>query len=112
MEMETKTLLQEQPKEGLFLSAIKAKEANRKNLVLVKKKPDSQIYVDILRAVHIGACQPGMIVLSTKIPWITVMQCLRVLEQKSLISTGYDAETGKVVSRLTEAGTRVLDENS
>jgi len=110
--METKTLLQEQPKDGVFLSAIKAKEANRKNLVLVKKKPDTQTYVDILRAIQIGATHPGMIVLSTKIPWISVMQCLRTLEQKGLISTGFDSETEKVVSKLTDAGRQILDENS
>jgi len=110
--METKTLLQEQPKDGVFLSAIKAKEANRKNLVLVKKKPDTQTYVDILRAIQIGATHPGMIVLSTKIPWISVMQCLRSLEQKGLISTGFDSETEKVVSKLTDAGRQILDENS
>jgi len=110
--METKTLLQQQAKEGVFLSAVKAKEASRKNLVLVKKRADSQTYVDILGAIQIGANHPGMIVLSTKIPWITVMQCLRTLEQKELISTRFDAETEKVVSELTEAGSQVLDENS
>ena len=110
--METKTLLQEQSKDGVFLSAIKAKEANRKNLVLVKKKPDTQTFVDILRAIKIGARQPGMIVLSTKISWITVMQSLRTMEQKGLVSTGFDADSEKVVSKLTEAGTRVLDEST
>ena len=110
--METKTLLQQQPKEGVFLSAIKAREANRKNLVLVKKKPETQTYIDILRAVQIGASQPGMIVLSTKIPWITVMQCVRTLEQKGLISTAFDVETARVCSKLTEAGSKILEKNS
>ncbi len=110
--MEAKTLLQQQPKDGVFVRAIKAKEANRKNLVLVKKKPDIQTYVDILRAIQMGAGYPGMIVLSTKIQWITVMQCLRTLEQKGLISTGFDAETGKVISRLTDTGSQLLDKNS
>jgi predicted transcriptional regulator len=109
--METKTLL-EQPKDGVFLRAIKAKEANRKNLVLVKKKPDVQTYADILRAIQIGASRPGMIVMSTGISWITVMQCLRTLEQKGLISTGFDAATGKIASKVTVAGDRILDGNS
>jgi len=110
--METKTLLQQEAKDGVFLSAVKAKEASRKNLVLVKKKADSQTYLDILSAIQIGANHPGMIVLSTKISWITVMQCLRTLEQKGLVCTRFDAETERVVSKLTEAGTRILDENS
>ena len=110
-DMETKTLL-EQPKDGVILRAIKARDANRKNVVLVKKKPDVQTYVDILHAIQIGASRPGMIVMSTGISWITIMQCLRTLEQKGLISTGFDSETGKIVSKVTVAGYRILDGNS
>ena len=78
-----------------FYGQSRQREANRKNLVLVKKKPDVQTYADILHAIQIGASRPGMIVMSTGISWITVMQCLRTLEQKGLISTGFDAADGK-----------------
>ena len=111
--METKTLLQsEKAEESAFARAIKQKEANREKVVLVKKKPGVETYVSILRAIKMGASHPSMIVLSTKVPWLTVMQCIRTLEQKGLVETGYDADSERVVSKLTSAGSQLLDENN
>ena len=110
--METKTLLQaETPREGVFVRAIKQKEANRQNTVLVRKKPGAETYVSILRAIQMGANHPSMIVLSTRVPWLTVMQCVRTLEQKGLVETGYDSSSERIVSKLTEAGSKLLEEN-
>jgi predicted transcriptional regulator len=110
--LETKTLLQsESAKESAFVRAIKQKEASRENAVLVRKKPGVETYVSILRAIKMGASYPSMIVLSTKVPWLTVMQCIRTLEQKGLVETAYDSASERVVSKLTSAGNQLLDEN-
>jgi predicted transcriptional regulator len=112
--MESKSMLQSQKFEvdGEFVRAIKQKEENKKNVVLVKKKPSIDSYVRILKSIKMGACYPSMIVASSRVPWLTVMQCVRTLELKGLIQTGYDAETGRVVSRLTEKGKGLLDQRN
>ncbi len=110
--METKTLLQtEIAQEGVFVQAIKQKEANRKNTVLVRKKPSMETYVSILRAIRMGANHPSMIVMSTRVSWLTVMQCVRTLEQRGLIETGYDSASDRIVSKLTDAGKKLFEEN-
>ncbi len=88
------------------------READQKGVVLVKKKPSTETYVSIMRAIKGGAFRPTMIVQSSKVPWITVMQCVRTLEQKGLIETGYDPVTGGVISKLTEVGNRLLEESN
>jgi len=111
--LETKTLLQsEKSEDGVFVRAIKEKEARHESLVLVKRKPSTETYVSIMRAIKFGANHPAMIVQSTRISWITVMQCVRTLEQKGFIETGYDSKAERVVSKLTETGTKILDENN
>lgn len=111
--MESKTLLQtEKVEEGPIIRAIKQKEANHGNVVLQKKKPGVDTYVSILRAISMGANYPSMIVTSTRIPWITVMQCVRILEQKGFVQTSYDQTSERVVSELTESGRQLLDENN
>jgi predicted transcriptional regulator len=113
IKLETKTLLQtEKSEDGVFVRAIKQKEARHESLVLVKRKPAAETYVSILRAIKFGANHPSMIVQSTRVSWITVMQCVRTLEQKGLIETGYDSKAERVVSKLTESGNKILDENN
>jgi predicted transcriptional regulator len=99
------------PKEGVFVRAIKEREIARENTVLVRKKPGTETYLNILRAIKMGANYPSMIVLSTHVPWLTVMQCVRTLEQKGLVATGYDVPSDRIVSKLTEAGSKLLEEN-
>jgi len=94
------------------MRAIKDREANRESPVLIKKKPGTDTYVSILRAIQMGANHPSMIVMSTKIPWLTVMQCVRTLEQKGLITTGLDPLSAKIVSKLTELGNNALSATS
>jgi len=111
--LETKTLLQsDKIGEGAFVQAIRQKDARRENVVLTKKKPSTETYVSILRAIKMGANHPSMIVMSTRVPWLTVMQCVRTLEQKGLVATGYDSNAERVVSTLTDAGTKLLDETN
>jgi predicted transcriptional regulator len=95
----------------VFVRAIRQKEANRQNTVLVRKKPGTETYVSILRAIKMGANHPTMIVMSTRVSWLTVMQCIRTLEQKGLIETGYDSASDRIVSKLTDAGNKLLEEN-
>jgi len=94
--------------EGEFVRAIKQKEANRENVVLVKKRPSTDTFVSILKAIDAGASNPSMIVLSSRVSWITVMQCLRTLEQKGLVEKAYDPQAERTISRLTAAGKDLL----
>ena len=93
------------------MRAIKQKEASRQNTVLVRKKPGAETYLSILRAIQMGANHPSMIVMSTRVSWLTVMQCVRTLEQKGLVETGYDSSSGRIESKLTDAGSKLLEEN-
>ncbi len=95
----------------MFVRAIKEREAIRQNTVLVRKKPGTETYLNILRAIKAGANYPSMIVLATRVPWLTVMQCVRTLEMKGLIATGYDSASDRIISRLTDAGTNLLEDN-
>lgn len=99
--------------DGEIVRAIKQNEAIReKNLVLVRKKPSIDTYVNILKAVKVGACYPSAIVLASGVHWITVMQCMRKLEQKGLIETGFDQKSGRTMSRLTQLGNDLLSEKN
>jgi predicted transcriptional regulator len=106
-------LLQIQKSEGgAFVQAMNERETNRERAVLVKRKPSTETYVSILRAIKMGANRPSMIVEATKIPWISVMQCVRTLEQKGLVERGYDVDSERVVSKLTTFGSQLLDEGN
>lgn len=94
------------------MRAMKQREQSRENVVLVKKKPSTDTYVNILKAIDGGACNPSMIVNSSRASWITVMQCLRTLEQKGLVEKKYDSTTERTVSQLTEAGKKLLHEGN
>ena len=102
----------ENVEDGVFVRAIKQKEARHESLVLVKRKPSTETYVSILRAIKFGANHPSLIVQSSHVSWITVMQCLRSLEQKGVIETGYDSKAERVVSKLTESGNKILDDTN
>src|SRR5579872_6673663 len=98
-------------REGQIVQAIKQREASRENQFLVKKKPSVDTYLSILQAIKMGAVNPTLIVASSRVPWITVMQCVRKLEQKGLVETSFDTITEREVSRLTKAGKELLEEN-
>ena len=86
----------------------KSKELRREGLILTKKKPKVENYVQILRAISSGANLPTAIVLNTKIPWITAMQCLRSLEKNGLIVTTFEPESQRSISKLTNKGMDIL----
>jgi predicted transcriptional regulator len=97
-----------QQSRGIVVKLEKIKEERREGLTLTKRKPKVENYVQILQAINSGANLPTAIVLNTKIPWITAMQCLRSLEKNGMIQTSYDQDTQRSVSALTEKGLEIL----
>src|SRR5579864_6071883 len=93
---------------GIVVKLEKVKEERRAGLTLTKKKPKVENYVQILQAINSGANLPTSIVLNTKIPWITAMQCLRSLEQNGMIRTSFDQDMQKSASALTDKGLEIL----
>ena len=96
------------PNRGIVMKLEKVKEQRREGLTLTKRKPKVENYVQILRAINTGANLPTAIVLNTKIPWITAMQCLRSLEQNGLIKTTLEPGSQRSVSELTDKGLEIL----
>ena len=104
------TPITSQQSRGIVVKLEKVREDRRAGLTLTKRKPKVENYVQILRAINSGANLPTAIVLNTKIPWITAMQCLRSLEQNGMIHTSYDQDTQRSVSSLTEKGLEILSQ--
>jgi predicted transcriptional regulator len=105
--MQSPTMTTQQSR-GIVVKLEKVKEERRAGLTLTKRKPKVENYVQILRAINSGAILPTAIVLNTKIPWITAMQCLRSLEQNGLIHTSFDQDTQRSISALTDKGLEIL----
>ena len=86
-------------------------EQNRnQRLKLKKQKANIESYYGILRAVGAGKSLPREIISNTKVPWLTVMQCLRTLEQNGLVTTVCDVESQRRLSKLTEKGFELLNQ--
>jgi len=109
--LEPRAILQTQnEREGQIVQALKQRDANRENVVLTKKKPSVDTYLSVMNAIKMGASYPSMIVLASKVPWITAMQCVKKLEHKGLVESVFDPTLDRVVSRLTKQGQDLLDE--